>query len=98
MRDVKFTTKALKDLEDIWLYHSDYSSNFAEKLKNIIYNNILRIAESPLSFPKREDLTSKNYRFCIIIKYGYYIIYDETSDPINIMRIVSSRRDITSIL
>jgi plasmid stabilization system protein ParE len=98
MKKIEFTNQALIDLEGIWLYHAEYSSDFASLIESLIYETSTRIAEAPFSFPKREDLTSKDYRFCLVNKYSYYLIFDAASDPINVMRVVSSKRDIASIL
>ena len=44
----------------------------------------------------REDLTDEEYRFWSV--YSYMIIYDATTEPIGIVRILHGNRDISSIL
>lgn len=61
-----------------------------------IFKAFDHLAEHPLTGHKREDLTMREVRFWNV--YSYLIIYDTTTKPISIVRILSRYRDIQSLL
>lgn len=93
-----FSREALSDLKDIYNYHKQYSIEKAEEVRALIRASLLNLSELPLTGQKRKDLTKYDLRFYFIYKYGYFIIYDHNTKPINIVRIVSSYRDISALL
>jgi plasmid stabilization system protein ParE len=57
---------------------------------------IENIGQFPEKYPKRYDLTQKDYRFYNFKDCSLYVIYKIDEDSIKIIRIVSSKKDITN--
>jgi len=55
-----------------------------------------RLAQSPLMGHLREDLTDEPVRFWSV--YSYVIVYDPETQPLQIIRILHSARDLRRIL
>ncbi|MEZ5690873.1 MAG: type II toxin-antitoxin system RelE/ParE family toxin [Rickettsiales bacterium] len=84
------------DLDTIWFYIAQDNPDTADKVENEITRSFYLLAENPMTGHTREDLTSRNVQFWSI--YSYLIIYDATTKPISIVRVLSSFRDIAAIL
>ncbi|MFY9589217.1 type II toxin-antitoxin system RelE/ParE family toxin [Rickettsia endosymbiont of Halotydeus destructor] len=65
---------------------------FAEEVIEQFEQAFFKLVTNPNIGSKREDLTNKPVRFWIV--YSYYIIYDPTTNPLQILRIISSYRNI----
>lgn len=68
------------------------AQNVIRKIETALY----RLGESPFMGHKREDLTSRNVRFWSV--YSYVIIYEIYEGSIQIVRVLSSYRNIPSLL
>lgn len=86
------TTKAKKDLDDIWFHIADDKISAANKVENDILAALDLIAGSPCIGTKRDDLLDIPVRFWIV--HNYYIIYNPDANPLQILRIISSYQDI----
>ncbi|HJD57632.1 type II toxin-antitoxin system RelE/ParE family toxin [Candidatus Tisiphia endosymbiont of Ptychoptera albimana] len=86
------TTAAEQDIKDIFLYIAQGSPKAADKIVNLFEQAFLKLVTNPNIGSKREDLTDKPVRFWLI--YSYYIIYNPETKPLQILRIISSYRDI----
>lgn len=84
------------DLDSIRGYITLDNPVAAKKLIIGIFEIFNHLANNPLMGHSREDLTDKPVKF-FSVKH-YMIIYDHNSKPIRILRILSSYRDIPSIL
>lgn len=86
------TLQAEQDIKDIWLYIASDSVKAAENVIESFEQAFYKLADNPNMGSKREDLTNKPVRFWIV--YNYYIIYDPNTNPLQILRIISSYRNI----
>lgn len=87
---------AEQDIDDIVSYIAQDSSKAAMKLLDSLYNTMDNLVTNPMLGHNREDLTDKPVRF-LTFKWHYLIIY-KSSNPIEIVRVLSGYRDISSIL
>jgi len=86
------TSQAKQDIKDIWLYITNDSIRAADNVLECLEQAFYKLANNPNMGSKREDLTNKPLRFWIV--YNYYIIYDPNTNPLQILRIISSYRNI----
>lgn len=87
---------AEQDIDDIVTYIAQDNSKAAMKLLDSLYNTMDNLVINPMLGHTREDLTNKPVRF-LTFKWHYLIIY-KTSNPIEIVRVLSGYRDISSLL
>ncbi|TLY46593.1 MAG: type II toxin-antitoxin system RelE/ParE family toxin [Gammaproteobacteria bacterium] len=87
---------AEQDIDDIVTYIAQDSSKAAMKLLDSLYNAMDNLVTNPMLGHTREDLTNKPVRF-LTFKWHYLIIY-KPSNPVEIVRVLSGYRDISSIL
>ncbi len=87
---------AEQDIDEIVTYIAKESTNAALKLLDTLYEAMDKLAENPMLGHSREDLTDKPVRFWSF-KWHYLIIYKDCQ-PIEIVRVLSGYRDISSLL
>jgi addiction module RelE/StbE family toxin len=94
-RKIKWTQRAVADLEAAYRYFSQdnpsYASRFASK--------ILEAADSLAEFPERgrvaHDVELPNIRELIVEKYR--LVYEVESEIVNLLRIIHGRQDFKSV-
>jgi plasmid stabilization system protein ParE len=86
------TVQAEQDIKDIWLYIAQDNLKAAEKTVDLFEQAFLKLVANPDIGSKRQDLTDKPVRFWLV--YSYYIIYNPKTNPLQILRVISSYRDI----
>lgn len=96
MKAYCLSTIAEQDIDDIVSYIAHENPNAALKLLDTIYEAMDTIAENPMLGHKREDLTNQTVRFWPF-KWHYLIVYTD-DHPIEIVRVLSGYRDISSLL
>jgi plasmid stabilization system protein ParE len=69
------TTQAIDDLDDIWRFISQYSTDAADKVETEIIATCHRLAEYPLLGHRRQDITPLRVRFWTLPKYPNVIVY-----------------------
>lgn len=90
------TLTAQRDLQDIWFYIAQDNPPAADRVEAAFYDAFDKLADMPLIGHTREDLTQKPVRFWNV--YKYRIVYDSRTEPLVILRLLSSFRDIAKIL
>lgn len=96
MKDFIVSPQARLDLIEIWTYIAEEDIDAADRLRERLHDAILKIAEMPGIGHLREDLADEPLRFWPVSHY--LIIYHADSEPLEIVRILSSRRDIRALL
>lgn len=96
MSNFIISPKARLDLLEIWTYIAEDDIDAAANLLQQLHEAILKIAEMPGIGHLREDLADEPLRFWPVRRY--LIIYRPDSDPLEIVRVLSSRRDIRALL
>ncbi len=99
---LKFTPKAMEDLEGIFMYISNYlfSSEAAEKLIDKIEESIMRLKSFPYScsFVLDEPLKKRGYRKLIVDHYMVFYLVNEQERQVVIMRILFGASNYKTIL
>jgi antitoxin ParD1/3/4 len=95
-KSYRLTLAAQQDLQDIWLYIAQDNPPAADRVEAEFYDAFEKLVEMPLMGHRRDDLTKKPVRFWNI--YRYQIVYDPDAEPLLIIRLLSSYRDIAKIL
>ena len=88
---------AEQDIFDIGRHVEADSPSAAHRLVAQIYDCFPRLAERPGMGHRRRDLTSLPVRFWTV-RRRYMIVYRDEAMPIEIVRVLSSYRDIAAIL
>ena len=96
MADYFYSPQARLDLLEIWEFIARDNLDAADRVEREIEQAIIRLAHNPDLGHWRRDLTSKPVRFWPI--YSYLIIYDPTSHPLEVIRLLSGYRDIAATL
>lgn len=96
MRQYTISPAAEQDMEDIVSYIAQDNPNAALNLLDTFYEAMDKLATHPQLGHYRPDLTSQPVRFWPV-KNRYLIIYKD-SYPLEIVRLLSSYRDITQLL
>ena len=87
---------AEQDIDEIVTYTAQENPKAAMKLLDALYEAMDMLASNPMIGHKRKDLTNKLVRFWPF-KWHYLIVYKDCQ-PIEIVRILSGYRDISSLL
>jgi plasmid stabilization system protein ParE len=69
----------------------------AEKLNRAVADAARRIAQNPLLGSVRPHLPPL-YRFWSLARFGYVLVYDPQTDPVEILRFVHTKRDLPRVL
>ena len=96
MKTYFLSSIAEQDIDEIVSYISQASPTAALKLLDSLYESMEKLALNPLLGHKREDLTDQPVKFWTF-KWHYLIIYKDCK-PVEIVRVLSGYRDITSSL
>lgn len=96
MYSFHLTPEARIDLIEIQDFISQDNPAAAADVIDNIFKEFDNLSKHPLKGHKREDLTNRNIRFWNV--HSYLIIYDATTKPISIVRVLSGYRDIQSMI
>jgi antitoxin ParD1/3/4 len=96
MSEFTLAPAARQDLLDIWDYIAVDSLDAADRVRDELFAAMRKLAAMPHLGHLREDRVDEPLRFWRV--YRYLIIYRAESDPIEIVRVLSASRDISSLL
>jgi plasmid stabilization system protein ParE len=99
MSEYRFTPQAVADLFDIWSFIADDNPSAADKVEQAIFRACDFLSDSPLAGRTRRDLTSRPLRFWVVQPYSHYlVVYNPEKQPLQIIRILHTSRDLPSML
>jgi plasmid stabilization system protein ParE len=90
------TRKAFNDIVEIVVHIADQSPEAALHVEADLYEAMDKLADMPGMGHLRDDLTSEPLRFWRV--HSYLILYTPDTRPVEIVRVLSSSRDIGGIL
>jgi len=95
-----FARQAAADLDDAvgWLLDHGGSSAAAEDLLTTVLAAGERLAERPLLGRRRPDLLPEPYRFWSILRWQLLLVYDPTTSPATILRVLKTAQDLLPLL
>lgn len=91
-----FSPEARGDLIEIWKYIANDNINAADDVRREIFAAIHRLAKTPGLGHWRRDLTEREFRFWRV--HSYLIVYNPNARPIEVVRVLSSYRDVSAVL
>jgi len=95
MKRFELSPEAAGDIRDIWAYIAEDSIQAAGKVRLSLFDACKLLAEHPAIGHTREDLTDQAVLFWPV--GSYLIIYDRRTEPVAIVRVVHSARDVPSL-
>jgi plasmid stabilization system protein ParE len=99
MSKYQFTPQAVADLFDIWSFIAEDNPPAADRVEEAIFRACDFLADSPLAGRMRKDLTPLPVRFWVVQPYTHYlIVYDSEKNPLQVIRILHTSRDLPSVL
>lgn len=97
MKRYVLTDEAKKDLADIKAYlKSEAGARIAKSTLSKIKEALVFLGDTPGAGHLREDLTDEAVKFWAV--FSYLIVYDSAKRPIEIIRIIHGRREISATL
>jgi plasmid stabilization system protein ParE len=96
MQRFVLTAAARVDLSEIADYIREDNPAAARRVVSSLLEAMRELARSPGMGHFREDLTRRPFRFWSV--YSYLIVYNTETQPLQILRILHSARDVKSIL
>jgi toxin ParE1/3/4 len=94
MKHFRLASQAQIDLDDIWLFIAEDSSDAADRFHDLLLSKFLILAEQPMIGRSREDLRPDLRGF---VTGNYVIFYRDTPEHIEIVRVLHGARDIENI-
>ena len=95
MGNVRQTPQARDDLIDIWVFVAERSQSAADRLMDAVREKCQLLAESPELGRSRDELAPSLRSFPV---GKYTIFYRPAEDGIEVIRVLSSYRDIDALL
>ena len=97
MKRFQLAPEARSDIKDILAYIAHDNLEAAGRVRQKIHDACRRLAQYPFIGHRRDDLTTRQDVLFWPV-YSYLIIYRPNSRPLEILRILHGKRDVTSIL
>jgi plasmid stabilization system protein ParE len=99
MSKYQFTLQAITDLFDIWSFIAKDSAPAPDRVEEAVFRACDFLADSPHAGRTRSDLTALPVRFWAVQPYSnYLIVYDPETEPLQVIRILHTSRDLPRIL
>jgi len=95
-----FSRQASADLDDTisWLLDHGIPAATTERVLTTVLVAAERLAERPLLGRRRPELLPEPYRFWSIPRHGLLLVYDPTTAPATILRVLNTARDLPILL
>ena len=95
-----FAPRAAADLDELvgWLLDQAVAPAAAEKLLQAVLDAGERLADRPQLGRRRLDLLPAPFRFWSLPRFGLLIVYDPTTNPATILRILKTAQDLGPLL
>jgi plasmid stabilization system protein ParE len=95
MSPYALTPQAEDDLFEIWSYIHLDSPEAADRVEEAVYDACSFLSQSPGAGHRRVDIADEPVRFWPVTRYrDYVIVYDPTTRPIAILRILHGARNL----
>ena len=88
----RLTPQAEYQLKEILEFVAADSEAAAVRVRETLYGAIVRLAKMPAIGHSREDLTDRPVKFWSV--YSYLIVYDPAAQPVTVIAILHSARDV----
>lgn len=96
MPNYTIEVNAQRDIRQITKYISNENPIAAEKMYDAIIKACELLGKNPYIGQERSDLTNKPVRFWAVHR-NYMIIYNPSKNPVQILRVYNSARNVESV-
>ena len=93
MRHVVLLRKARADVDQIWTWIAKDNIPAADRIKALIDDAMLRLAEIPDQGHRRQDVRDQSFRFWVVRPYVIAYKFDDTQ--LTVYRVLHGARDFT---
>jgi len=99
MSSFRLSSRALKDIGQIWGFIADDSIRAADRVEIALFDAFKLIGSEPLMGHLRRDLTKRPLRFWTLPSFDkYMVVYDPSVSPVRIVRILHGSRNLAKTL
>lgn len=95
MKQFRLALQAQLDLDEIWLFIAEDSPNAADRFHDLLLSKLLTLAEQPGIGRIRDDLCSGIRGLSV---GSYIIFYRDTTEYIEVLRVLHGARDIENLV
>lgn len=94
----RFTEEALADLRAAvaWIARDDPAA--ADRLRAAARQAAAAIGEHPMVGPARLEFAPDRFRFLVLRRFPYLLVYEPRQTPPRILRVVHAARDLAALL
>ena len=94
----RFTREALADLRVAvaWIARDDPAA--ADRLRIAAIQAATAIGEHPLIGPVRPEFAPERFRFLVLRRFPYLVVYEPDSRPPRILRVLHAAQDLAALL
>jgi plasmid stabilization system protein ParE len=96
-RPAVLTPQAERELHHALRAIAKDNADAARGMNDAVLEAAARIGSRPL-LGRAGVYVPTRYRFWSLTRYGYLLVYDATLEPVQIVRVVSTRRDLPRLL
>ena len=95
-----FSRQAAQDLDEAigWLLDHGVAPTSAEQLLTTVLAAAERLAERPALGRRRPELLPEPFRFWSIRRWKLLLVYDPTTSPATILRVLNTSQDLPTLL
>jgi toxin ParE1/3/4 len=94
VKHFRLSSQAQRDLDEIWLFIAEDNPDAADRFHDLLLSKFLTLAGQPSIGRSRRELQPNMYGFPV---GNYVIFYRETSQHIEIIRVLHGARDIENL-
>lgn len=99
MSGFALTSRAERDIAQIWQSIAKNNPSAAARVEVAFFGAFELLADRPFAGHVRQDLTALPLRFWTITRYpNYIVVYQPEADPLMIIAVLHSRRNLSPIL
>ena len=95
-----FAPQAQIDLDEAvgWLLDRGSAAKAAERLLTDVLDAVAFLEQRPQIGRRRPDLLPDPFRFWSIPRHSLILVYDPSTDPVSVLRVLSTDRDLATLL
>ena len=96
MKSYVLTPAAIQDLQTIRSFIAGDNPEAARRVLKNLRSAIRKLTKHPGTGHPRQDLADPKHRFLLV--YSYFIVYLAGTNPLQVIRILHSARDVQTLL
>lgn len=94
----RFTREALADLREAVAWIASDNPAAAARLRIAVLEAARAIGEHPLIGPVRLEFAPERFRFLVLRRFPYLLVYEPAARPVRVLRVLRAARDVQPLL